>query len=175
MKKFIFPGGCAAVLLALALLLLSLPSPAERALAELEQNCDVPFRLTTPEKELPGLPDAVPVEGFGGYRLENGDLSLALGGYPDVLDSPCLISFTLLSPRYALFGLQVGDALDKAEKALTEHGYQPVREDIGTDWTRPLSYTKGPLTVALGLSEDLAHLSSLTVSVAVSNRENVVF
>lgn len=175
MKKRVLLLGLAAVLPLLAALLLSLPSPEERALAQLEENCDVPFHLTTPAGELPDLPDALRTEGFGCYGLENGDLALTLGGYPDVQDPYCLTGFTLRSSRYALFGLRVGDTLDGAEEVLTAQGYQPVQEENGTDWTRPLRYTEGPLCVSLGLSEDLERLSSLTVSIAVTNRENVVF
>lgn len=175
MKKCALLPSLAAVLPLLAALLLLLPSPSERALAQLEENCDVPFLLTTPAGELPDLPNALRTEGFGCYGLENEDLSLTLGGYPDVQDPYCLTRFTLRSPRYALFGLRVGDRLDAAERALTAQGYRPLQEDTGTDWTRPLTYTRGPLRVSLSLSRDLEHLSSLSVSIAVTNRENVVF
>lgn len=175
MKKIKILSGLAAALMLLAALLLSLPTPEERVLTELGENCDVPFLLTTPAGELPDLPSSLRTEGFGCYALENEDLSLTLGGYPDVQDPYCLTGFTLRSPRYALFGLRVCDTLDAAEQSLTRQGYQPLREETGTDWTRPLCYTKGPLSVALSLSDDLERLSSLTVSIAVTNRETVVF
>lgn len=175
MKKIKFLSGLAAALMLLAALLLSLPTPEERALAQLGKNCDVPFLLTTPATELADLPGALRTEGFDCYGLENEDLSLTLSGYPDVLDPFCLTGFTLRSPRYALFGLRVGDTLEAAEQALTRQGYQPLQEETGTDWTQPLRFTKGPLSVTLGLSEDLERLSSLTVSIAATNREGVVF
>lgn len=176
MKKIKILSGLAAALMLLAALLLSLPTPEERVLTELGENCDVPFLLTTPATALPDLPGSLRTDGFGCYALENEDLSLTLSGYPDALDPFCLTGFTLRSPRYALFGLRVGDTLDAAEQSLTRQGYQPLREETGTDWTRPLQhYTKGPLCVSLGLSEDLERLSSLTVSIAVTNRETVVF
>lgn len=175
MKKRVLLSALAAVLPLLAALLLLLPSPAERALAQLEENCDVPFLLTIPDRELPGLPNALRTEGFGCYGLEDEDLALTLSGYPDVQDPYCLTGFTLRSPRYALFGLRVGDTPDAAAEALTAQGYQPVQEETGTDWARPLTYAKGPLSVTLGLSDDLERLSSLTVSIAVTNRENIIF
>lgn len=175
MKKCALLSSLAAVLPLLAALLLLLPSPSERALTQLEENCDVPFLLTTPAGELPDLPNALRTEGFGCYGLENEDLSLTLGGYPDVQDPYCLTRFTLRSPRYHLFGLRVGDTLAAAEQALAQQGYHPLQEDTGPERIRPLAYAKGPLSVSLGLSGDPERLSSLTVSIAVTNRENVVF
>lgn len=96
-------------------------------------------------------------------------------GYPDVQDPYCLTRFTLRSPRYHLFGLRVGDTLAAAEQALAQQGYHPLQEDTGPERIRPLAYAKGPLSVSLGLSGDPERLSSLTVSIAVTNRENVVF
>lgn len=176
MKKASFFSGCAAALMLLAALQLSLRSPESRVLAELTQDCTVPFLLTTPDKELPELPNATRVEGWGCYSLENKDLSLTLGGYPDVQDLPyCLIGYTLRSPRYTLFDLRVGSTLEEAENVLKQRGYHPVLEETVADWSPPLSYVKEPICIRLGLSEDLEHLSSLTVSIAVTNQDQVIF
>lgn len=173
----ILPFSLCALLLGVgALAVFCFPGRMEaRVLRELEEHSDVPIPLTAPEQGLPELPGAARTEGWGCYQLENEDLSLTLSGWPDVQDPYHVTQWTLRSPRYALFGLRTGCALDDVEAILGRYHYRPVSDPVQADGSRPLNYEKGPVSIGFDLTPDLARIAHFYVSVAVSNRENVVF
>lgn len=51
----------------------------------------------------------------------------------------------------------------------------PSKDLPATDRAQPLRYVKGPVNIVLGVGEDLDRTVSLAVSIAVTNREGVVF
>ena len=143
-------------------------SNTKKAIEELNRNCDVPFGLTLPEASLQNTDEYVRREGFGGYMLENGDISFTLGGYPDVLDKYHVVAYQIKSAKYTLMDLQVGCSLEKADEVMEQNGYAIVK---GDDWSR--RYTKNGVRIGISLNADI--ITAFYVSVEVTNKENVVF
>jgi hypothetical protein len=143
-------------------------SNTNKAIEELNQNCDVPFGLTLPESSLQNTAGYIRYEGFGGYLLENDDVSFSMGGYPDVLDKYHVVEYQIKSSKYTLMGLQIGCSLDSADEVMEQNGYTVSADDNW--WSR---YTKSGVRVGIELNGDI--ITRFHVSVQVTNKENVVF
>ena len=143
-------------------------SSTDKAIEEVNQNCDVPFDLTLPESELQNTDEYIRNEGFGGYSLATDDVSFSLGGYPDVLDDYHIVEYQIKTTKYSLFGLSVGCSLDAADQVMEQYGYTISDED--TWWSR---YTKN--RVRIGVSLNGGVVATFHVSVEATNKENVVF
>ncbi len=154
--------------LCLSLAACSGDSNTRKAIEEVNRNCDVPYGLTLPEASLQITDEYVRREGFGGYMLENGDVSFTLGGYPDVLDKYHVVAYQIKSEKYTLMGLQVGCLLEKADEAMEQNGYTISTEDNW--WSR---YTKNGVRIGISLNDNI--ITAFHVSVEVTNKENVVF
>lgn len=143
-------------------------SKTDKAIKEVNQNCEVPFDLGLPESELQNTDEYIRNQGFGGYSLENDDVSFSMGGYPDVLDNYHIIEYQIKTTKYTLFGLSVGCSLDEADQVMEQYGYTISTEDNW--WSR---YTKNGVRIGVGLDGDV--VAVFHVSVEVTNKENVVF
>lgn len=143
-------------------------SNMNKAIEELNQNCDVPFGLTLPESSLQNTDGYISHQGFGGYILENDDASFTIGGYPDVLDKYHVVEYQIKSSKYTLMGLQVGCSLDLADEIMEQNGYTISTNDNW--WSR---YTKNGVRIGIELNDDI--ITKFHVSVEVTNKENVVF
>lgn len=143
-------------------------SNTDKAIQEVNQNCDVPFDLALPESELQNTDEYIRNEGFGGYSLANDDVSFSLGGYPDVLDDYHIVEYQIKTTKYTLFGLSVGCSLDAADQVMGQYGYTISTED--TWWSR---YTKNGVRIGVSLNGDVVAI--FHVSVEATNKENVVF
>ncbi len=139
-----------------------------KAIEEVNQNCDVPFDLTLPESSLQNTDGYIRNQGFGGYSLENDDVSFTLGGYPDVLDKYHIVEYQLKTTKYTLLGLSVGCSLDEADQVMEQFGYTISTKDNW--WSR---YSKNGVRIGVGLNGDV--VTVFHVSVEVTNKENVVF
>ena len=139
-----------------------------KAIEEVNRNCDVPFGLTLPESSLSNTDEYIKHEGFGGYMLENGDVSFTLGGYPDVLDEYHVVEYQIKSTKYTLMGLHVGCSLDTADEAMEQNGYAISN---GDDWWS--RYTKNGVRIGISLDDDI--ITIFHVSVEVTNKEHVAF
>ena len=158
-----------------ALLLLSLCACAlteeerrQRTLDELNENSDLPFALTLPETELGDTGGYQRGEGWGCYSLENEDIWICLGGYPDVQDPYHVTDCILQTPRYSVFGLRVGDTAGQAAEILKPRGYRPAPKD---GWS--ILYEKDGVFIRLKFDE--GKISALTVFVESTNVEDVDF
>lgn len=156
------------VMICLSLAACSGNGNTKRAIEEVNQNCDVPFGLALPESSLQNTDEYVRREGFGGYMLENDDVSFTLGGYPDVLDEYHVVEYQIKSSKYTLMGLQVGCSLAAADEAMEQNGYTA---SAGDDWWS--RYTKNGVRIGVALDGDA--VAVFHVSVEVTNKENVVF
>ncbi len=111
----------------MGILFIFMPFPGwpaqKRVIKEINRNCDVPFALAMPEKELQNTNEYVKYEGFGCYDLENDDVSFRLAGYPDTRDEYHIIQIDFKSSKYALMGLRVGCSLDIAHEVMEQNGY----------------------------------------------------
>lgn len=157
-----------ALLLCMSLAACSGQSKKDAAIEEINGNCDVPFALTLPETELQNTDGYVKMQGFGGYLLENDDLSFTIGGYPDVLDEYHVTGYQIKSAKYTLMGLQTGCPLDEADKAMKEKGFTISTED--NRWSR---YEKSGVRIGVELNGDA--VAVFHVSVEVTNKQKVVF
>lgn len=157
-----------ALLICLSLVTFSGQGRRDQVIEEINRNCDVPFALTLPEPMLQNTSEYARSQGFGGYILENDDVSFMIGGYPDCLDDYHIIKYQIKSSKYTFMGLQVGCSLDEADEVMDKNGY--TISDKDTYWSR---YTKNSVKVGISLSYDI--VTAFHVSVEVTNKKNVSF
>lgn len=162
------PAMIIVLFLCLSLIACSSNSNINKAIEEVNQNCDIPYNLTLPESALQNTNEYVRNEGFGCYSLENDDISFTLGGYPDCLDKYHIIEYQIKSSKYTLMGLSVGCSLEAADEVMKQYGYTVSTEDNW--WSR---YTKNGVRIGISLSGDV--IAVFHVSVEVTNKENVSF
>ena len=142
----------------------------ERAIAELNENSDLPFALTLPETELGDVGAYQQGGGWGCCSLENPDIYLTLSGYPDVMDPYHITGCHLRTARYSLFGLRVGDERARAREVLEPWGYRSVPG--GSAWA-DACYEKDGITIQFDFREGKVFF--IMVSVESTNIEGVVF
>ena len=170
MKKYCL-SAVALVLLLLCACGLSEEERRERALDELNRESELPFALTQPEAELGDTGGYDRLEGYGCWGIHNDDVNITLSGWPDVLDSYHVTGMRLLSPRYSVLGLRVGDAAERAEELLESMGYEPLPEVVrGSGDT---CYTRDGVLINLEYQGET--ISGLTVYVQSTNVEDVYF
>lgn len=170
MKKYCL-SAVALVLLLLCACGLSEEERLERALDELDRNSELPFALTQPEAELGDTSGYGEWQGFGCWGIYNDDVDVTLSGWPDVLDSYHVTGMHLLSSRYSVLGLRVGDAAERAEELLESMGYKPLPEVVrGSGDT---CYTRDGVLINLEYQGET--ISGLTVYVQSTNVEDVDF
>lgn len=169
MKKYCL-SAVALVLLLLCACGLSEEERLERALDELNRNSELPFALTQPEAELGDTSGYWESWGFGCRGLHNDDVYILLSGWPDVLDDYRVTDIHLLSPQYAIFGLRVGDAAERAAEVLEPRGYELVPDVRGWGDTY---YIKDGVIIHLEYHGET--ISDLTAYVQSTNVEDVDF
>lgn len=169
MKKYCL-SAVALVLLLLCACGLSEEERRERALDELNRNSELPFALTQPEAELGDTSGYGEWQGFGCWGIHNDDVDVTLSGWPDVLDSYHVTDMHLLSPRYSVLGLRVGDAAERAAEVLEPRGYELVPDVRGWGDTY---YIKDGVIIHLEYHGET--ISDLTAYVQSTNVEDVDF
>lgn len=167
MKKPLLFAVCAVVLALVAAVLLLLPGGD--AIAELNENSSLPVPLCTHETQaLAELTESLLyVPGFGGYALDNDDICIHFGGWPDAKDEYHVIRIDLFSPGYHVLGLQVGDGEDRADQLMARYGYDR------SDGDGRRAYTKGGVTVVTEIKDDT--VARINVMVETTNQDNIVF
>jgi len=172
MKKTV----CTAITLLLLLALCACGMPEEERRAEtvdrLNQNSDLPFALALPEAELGDVSAYSRIEGWGCWGLQDEDACITVSGYPDVLDSYHVTGIDLLTPKYSVFGLRVGDTAQRAAEILKPEGYKPVPDVRGWEGT---CYLKDGVAIYPEYAPGRETISGLTVYVQSTNVEDVVF
>lgn len=143
----------------------------ERALDELNRESELPFALIQPETELGDTGGYDEWQGFGCRGIYNDDVDVTLSGWPDVQDSYHVTDMHLLSPRYSILGLRVGDAAKSAEELLKSMGYKPLPE-VMRGWG-DTCYTRDGVIINLEYQGET--ISGLTVYVQSTNVEDVDF
>jgi hypothetical protein len=138
--------------------------PAQkRAIEEINRNCDVPFALAMPEKELQNTSEYVKNEGFGCCDLENDDVSFRLAGYPDTRNEYHIVKYEIKSSKNTLMGLQVGCSLNTAHEILEKNGYM----------LKDYYYMKNGVGISIFSSDDV--VTSFSVFVKTTSILKVVY
>jgi hypothetical protein len=140
--------------------------PAE--IEELNSNSNLPFPLALPSEEIGDASYYTYSPGFGGYWLHDDNIRITISGYPDVLDTRRTTSYIIRSDKYDLFGVKVGDSIERAASVLTAYGYTLVLEDYGY-----AHYENGDVRILPYGSSGI--IEELRVSLSVTNKENIVF
>ncbi len=138
----------------------------------LNQNSDLPFALTLPETELGDVSAYSRIEGWGCWGLQDEDARITISGYPDVLDDYHVTDIDLLTPKYSVFGLRVGDTAQRAAEVLEPEGYKLVPDVRGWEGT---CYLKDGVAIYPDYGQDQETISGLTVYVLCTNVEDVDF
>ncbi len=167
-----------AILLLLSLCACSLTEEElrERAVNQLNKNSDLPFGLTQPEAELEDTDTYRQGGGWGCRSIFDDDIDILLSGYPDCLDEYHITEIRLLTPKYSIFGIHVGDAPERAGELLEPKGYELVPDVRG--WGVDAYYLKDGVFIYLefGYLEDGQKvISGLTAYVLTTNIEGVDF
>jgi len=171
MKKTV----CTAITLLLLLTLCACGRSEEERHAEtvdrLNQNSDLPFALTLPETELGDVSAYSRIEGWGCWGLQDEDASITISGYPDVHDDYHVTDIYLLTPKYSVFGLKVGDTAHRAAEVLKPEGYKLAPDERG--WGT--CYLKDGVAIYPDYGQVQETISGLTVYVLCTNVEDFDF
>lgn len=176
MKKTILAAAVLLLLLSLCACGLSEEELRERAIDQLNKNSDLPYALTLPKAELGDASAYWQGGGWGCESIYDDDIDMLLSGYPDCLDEYHITEIHLLTPKYSIFGLRVGDAPERAGELLEPKGYELVPDVRG--WGVEAYYLKDGVFLHLefGYQEDGQQvISGLTAYVLTTNVENVDF
>lgn len=148
----------------------------ERAVDQLNKNSDLPFGLTQPKEDLGDASAYRQGGGWGCESLFDDDIDMLLSGYPDCQDAYHITEIRLMTPKYSIFGLRVGDAPERARELLLPVGYELVPDVRGTG--EEAYYLKDGvfLHMEFGYQEDGQKIiSELTAYVLTTNVEGVDF
>ncbi len=166
MKKVVM----ASIVLLILIFLTTCPghSKKNQTIEEINRNCNVPFTLTQSESVLKNISGYTKIKGFGSYSLENDDLSITVGGYPDCLDKYHIIGYQIKSSKYTFMGLQVGCSLNAVDEVMKQNGFAILNEDNRQD-----RYTKNGVRIGISLVDNVVTI--FHVSVEVTNKQNISF
>jgi hypothetical protein len=143
-------------------------SKKNQTIKEINRNCNVPFTLTQSESVLKNISGYSKNQGFGSYSLENDDLSITVGGYPDCLDKYHIIGYQIKSYKYTFMGLQVGCSLDAVDEVMKQNGFIISNDENWRD-----RYKKNGVRIGISLKDNIVTI--FHVSVEVTNKQNVSF
>lgn len=137
-------------------------------IGEINRNCNVPFALALSESVLENIGEYLMIRGFGCYLLENEDITITVGGYPDSLDKYHITGYQIKSPKYTLMGLQVGCSIDTVDEVMEHYGYINSTKD---SWKR--EYIKNGVRISISLEDKI--VAFFRISVDVTNKRGVSF
>lgn len=161
------------IILILCIFLTNIPSNSKNSKRDetillINSNSNVPFTLTQPESALKNINEYTMINGFGGYILENNDLSIKVSGYPDCLDKYHVTGYEIKSSRYTFMGLQVGCSLEELEGVMKKYGFT---SSIENSWEE--QYTKNGVSIGVSLNGNIVTI--FHVSVEVTNKQEISF
>lgn len=143
-------------------------SKKNETIREINRNCNVPFALTLPESALKNIKEYSRIGGFGGYLLENEDVSVTISGYPDCLDKYYVTGYQIKTPKYIFMGLQVGCSLEAVDEVMSQKGFM-----ISTESGCWKEYVKNGVRIGVSLKDKV--VSIFHIAVDVTNKKDVSF
>ncbi len=143
-------------------------SKKNETIGEINRNCNVPFALALSESALENIGEYLVIGGFGCYLLENEDISITVGGYPDCLDMYHITGYQIKSPKYTFMGLQVGCSIDTVDEVMEQNGY--INSTKGSWWRE---YIKNGVRIGISLKDKI--VTFFRISVDVTNKRGVSF
>lgn len=144
---------------------------SQSALNEFNANSDFPYGLATPETLLGDTSDFEMYHGYGCYLLENEDISIWIGGYPDVLDDGHVTRYDVKTAKYSILGLRIGDDMELVDTTLRKFGYHWVSGNN----SRNEGYMKGGIHIFFVSEDENGCMSEFSVSLRQTNRHHVLF
>ena len=163
MKKNVF------FILAFIMLLAACEHRTVDAIAEVNENMNLPFPLCLPETELKYGDEYDLIHGFGGYALCNEHLFISVSGWRDVLDDYHITEYRVRGGDYHVFGITIGGVLEDAIAFLEKRGYS--RDDENN---RMVHQKNEQMRITLFVDvNDI--IIELWVTAIATNKDNVVF